>query len=141
MWRSVCAAAAIIENRSWSKSCRETAFLLMSGSLTSETSCGWPEKRFRLFQVARHFPCLHPTSCFTLFKTESRALTPGQLQPPVGRELVLDYIIERKRIDDLCSSIIDGRFKEQKVGMCSIYSGFQQIILSITLFHSGNIIS
>ncbi|XP_003966918.2 crossover junction endonuclease MUS81 [Takifugu rubripes] len=39
---------------------------------------------------------------------------PGQLQVPVGRELVLDYIIERKRIDDLCSSIIDGRFREQK---------------------------
>lgn len=67
-------------------------------------------------------------------------MTPGQLQAPVGRELVLDYIIERKRIDDLCSSIIDGRFKEQKVGMCPIYSGFQQIIISITLFHSGNII-
>ncbi|TNM93717.1 hypothetical protein fugu_001893 [Takifugu bimaculatus] len=39
---------------------------------------------------------------------------PGQLQVPGGRELVLDYIIERKRIDDLCSSIIDGRFREQK---------------------------
>ncbi|XP_061921538.1 crossover junction endonuclease MUS81 [Entelurus aequoreus] len=31
-----------------------------------------------------------------------------------GRELVLDFIIERKRMDDLCGSIIDGRFKEQK---------------------------
>lgn len=40
---------------------------------------------------------------------------------PVGRELVLDYIIERKRIDDLCSSIIDGRFREQKVGVCLLY--------------------
>ncbi|CAF94056.1 unnamed protein product, partial [Tetraodon nigroviridis] len=39
---------------------------------------------------------------------------PGQLQAPRGRELVLDYIIERKRIDDLCGSIIDGRFREQK---------------------------
>ncbi|TRY55515.1 hypothetical protein DNTS_014031 [Danionella cerebrum] len=38
----------------------------------------------------------------------------GQLRPPVGRELVLDYIIERKRMDDLCGSIIDGRFREQK---------------------------
>ena len=34
---------------------------------------------------------------------------------PVARELVLDYIIERKRMDDLCGSIIDGRFREQKV--------------------------
>ncbi|CAL9694084.1 unnamed protein product [Knipowitschia caucasica] len=39
---------------------------------------------------------------------------PGQLRPPCGRELVLDYIIERKRMDDLCGSIIDGRFREQK---------------------------
>uniref|UniRef100_A0A1A8GCU4 Crossover junction endonuclease MUS81 n=1 Tax=Nothobranchius korthausae TaxID=1143690 RepID=A0A1A8GCU4_9TELE len=39
---------------------------------------------------------------------------PGQLRPPAGRELVLDYIIERKRMDDLCGSIIDGRFREQK---------------------------
>ncbi|KAG9346446.1 hypothetical protein JZ751_006757 [Albula glossodonta] len=38
----------------------------------------------------------------------------GQLRPPPGKELVLDYIIERKRIDDLCGSIIDGRFREQK---------------------------
>ncbi|XP_061091844.1 crossover junction endonuclease MUS81 isoform X2 [Conger conger] len=39
---------------------------------------------------------------------------PGQLRPPTARELVLDYVIERKRIDDLCGSIIDGRFREQK---------------------------
>ncbi|XP_077598472.1 structure-specific endonuclease subunit MUS81 [Stigmatopora nigra] len=30
------------------------------------------------------------------------------------RELVLDYVVERKRMDDLCGSIIDGRFREQK---------------------------
>ena len=33
------------------------------------------------------------------------------------RELVLDYIIERKRMDDLAASIVDGRFKEQKVNI------------------------
>lgn len=49
--------------------------------------------------------------------------SPGQLQAPVGRELVLDYIIERKRIDDLCGSIIDGRFREQKVGEGSGWGG------------------
>ncbi|KAG8563649.1 hypothetical protein GDO81_016164 [Engystomops pustulosus] len=38
----------------------------------------------------------------------------GQLRMPQARELVLDYIIERKRMDDLCGSIIDGRFREQK---------------------------
>ncbi|XP_006642833.1 crossover junction endonuclease MUS81 isoform X4 [Lepisosteus oculatus] len=39
---------------------------------------------------------------------------PGQLRAPPARELVLDYIVERKRMDDLCGSIIDGRFREQK---------------------------
>ncbi|XP_029382452.1 structure-specific endonuclease subunit MUS81 [Echeneis naucrates] len=45
---------------------------------------------------------------------EKVAPIPGQLRAPTGRELALDYIIERKRIDDLCGSIIDGRFREQK---------------------------
>jgi len=39
----------------------------------------------------------------------------GCLSVPVAREVVLDYIVERKRMDDLCGSIIDGRFREQKV--------------------------
>lgn len=34
--------------------------------------------------------------------------------PATPGELVLDHIVERKRLDDLCSSIIDGRFREQK---------------------------
>ncbi|XP_058161136.1 crossover junction endonuclease MUS81 isoform X2 [Dasypus novemcinctus] len=34
--------------------------------------------------------------------------------PARPRELVLDHVVERKRLDDLCSSIIDGRFREQK---------------------------
>ncbi|KAM8881187.1 crossover junction endonuclease MUS81 isoform 1-T2 [Synchiropus picturatus] len=45
---------------------------------------------------------------------EKVAPVSGQLRAPAGRELVLDYIIERKRMDDLCGSIIDGRFREQK---------------------------
>lgn len=36
-----------------------------------------------------------------------------------GAELVLDHIIERKRMDDLSMSIIDGRFAEQKVSIRS----------------------
>lgn len=32
-----------------------------------------------------------------------------------GQELVLPYVVERKRMDDLASSIKDGRFHEQKV--------------------------
>ncbi|KAJ7307117.1 hypothetical protein JRQ81_009098 [Phrynocephalus forsythii] len=38
----------------------------------------------------------------------------GAQQPATARELVLDYVVERKRMPDLCSSIIDGRFREQK---------------------------
>ena len=30
-------------------------------------------------------------------------------------DVVLDYVVERKRIDNLCQSIIDGRYKELKV--------------------------
>ncbi|XP_029142057.1 crossover junction endonuclease MUS81 [Protobothrops mucrosquamatus] len=37
-----------------------------------------------------------------------------QLPPTTVRELVLDYVVERKRMPDLCGSIIDGRFREQK---------------------------
>ncbi|XP_067831732.1 crossover junction endonuclease MUS81 isoform X2 [Heptranchias perlo] len=41
----------------------------------------------------------------------------GQLHSPRARELVLDYVVERKRMDDLCGSIVDGRFREQKFRM------------------------
>lgn len=36
------------------------------------------------------------------------------------RECVLDYVVERKRLDDLVSSIRDGRYDEQKVGRCGL---------------------
>ena len=36
-------------------------------------------------------------------------------------EYVLDYIVERKRMDDLVSSITDGRFHEQKVPLRTMY--------------------
>ncbi|XP_074651449.1 structure-specific endonuclease subunit MUS81-like [Tubulanus polymorphus] len=42
---------------------------------------------------------------------------PGQLRVPESRELVFDFVIERKRMDDLAGSIKDGRFKEQKFRM------------------------
>jgi ERCC4-type nuclease len=32
-------------------------------------------------------------------------------------EAILDYIVERKRLDDLSKSIIDGRYNEQKVDL------------------------
>ncbi|XP_076033706.1 mus81 structure-specific endonuclease subunit isoform X2 [Oratosquilla oratoria] len=58
---------------------------------------------------------------------EKVAPVPGRLQAPKAKELVLPYIIERKRMDDLASSIRDGRFKEQKFRLkqtglsCPIY--------------------
>ncbi|KAH8419822.1 hypothetical protein KR009_002910 [Drosophila setifemur] len=49
---------------------------------------------------------------------EVRRLTIGDFlwiaKDKVGNELVLPYIVERKRMDDLASSIRDGRFHEQK---------------------------
>ncbi|EDW82765.1 uncharacterized protein Dwil_GK24972 [Drosophila willistoni] len=49
---------------------------------------------------------------------EVRRLTVGDFlwlaQDSQGNELVLPYIVERKRMDDLASSIRDGRFHEQK---------------------------
>lgn len=51
---------------------------------------------------------------------ESRPLTVGDglwiaRNKATNEEVVLDYIIERKRLDDLASSIKDGRYNEQKV--------------------------
>ncbi|KAL1925691.1 uncharacterized protein VTP21DRAFT_574 [Calcarisporiella thermophila] len=46
-----------------------------------------------------------------------------------GKELVLDYVVERKRMDDLVQSIKDGRFKEQKFRLSQ--SGASQIIYLI----------
>ncbi|KAK9499062.1 hypothetical protein O3M35_003575 [Rhynocoris fuscipes] len=41
-----------------------------------------------------------------------------------NHELVLPFIVERKRLDDLSSSIIDGRFHEQKFRLkkCGVYN-------------------
>lgn len=54
------------------------------------------------------------------------------------KELILPYIIERKRIDDFGSSIKDGRFHEQKFRLKQ--SGIENLIYLIELFdtrHTG----
>jgi len=51
-----------------------------------------------------------PAGDFTWIAREK--LCPTQVSR--GKELVLDVVIERKRVDDLASSITDGRFHEQK---------------------------
>uniref|UniRef100_A0A8C6Y984 Crossover junction endonuclease MUS81 n=1 Tax=Naja naja TaxID=35670 RepID=A0A8C6Y984_NAJNA len=50
-----------------------------------------------------------------LWVAKERGPRGAELLPPTtARELVLDYVVERKRMPDLCGSIIDGRFREQK---------------------------
>ncbi|XP_073839305.1 mus81 structure-specific endonuclease subunit [Musca autumnalis] len=61
---------------------------------------------------------------------EVRRLTVGDFlwiaRDSEGNELVLPYIVERKRMDDLASSIRDGRFREQKHRLK--HSGIQHVI-------------
>jgi ERCC4-type nuclease len=49
---------------------------------------------------------------------EMRGMAVGDMtwiaQMSDGKEFVLDYIVERKAVEDLCSSILDGRYNEQK---------------------------
>jgi len=50
----------------------------------------------------------------------------GRIMNPVTREIevqecVVDYILERKRLDDLLGSLRDGRFHEQKVSAISFW--------------------
>lgn len=56
-----------------------------------------------------------------------------------GKELVLPYIIERKRFDDLAASIKDGRFHEQKFRLKQ--SGIQNLIYLVESYgdnkHAG----
>ncbi|XP_067939786.1 crossover junction endonuclease MUS81-like [Watersipora subatra] len=64
-------------------------------------------------------PCLNKNAV----KFDVRPLNVGDFvwiaQEKYGdkREVVLDFIIERKRMDDLSGSIVDGRYKEQKLRM------------------------
>ena len=46
---------------------------------------------------------------------DSSYIHAGQLGIPPSREIVLEYVVERKRMDDLDGSITDGRFLDQKV--------------------------
>jgi crossover junction endonuclease MUS81 len=60
-------------------------------------------------------------------KVEVRALKMGDItwiardttgkQAGEEKEVVLDFVVERKRLDDLVGSIKDGRYDDQKVGL------------------------
>ncbi|KAL8615659.1 hypothetical protein ACOMHN_034809 [Nucella lapillus] len=83
-----------------------------------------------------------------LWVAREKALPPGgggwQQQPPLGmmgkdaqparRELVLNYVVERKRMDDLVSSMTGGRLKEQKFRLK--HSGLQEKIILIESYGS-----
>ena len=57
------------------------------------------------------------------------------LSLPPSREVVLEYIVERKRMDDLAGSIVDGRYREQKVTIsCAGLSLLLQRIPSLPSF-------
>jgi crossover junction endonuclease MUS81 len=49
-----------------------------------------------------------------------------------GQEILLDFIVERKRLDDLVSSIKDGRFHEQKFRLTK--SGLKNVIYIVEEF-------
>lgn len=60
----------------------------------------------------------------------------GQLGLPVSREVVLEHIVERKRIDDLAGSIMDGRFREQKVCYLLLVTYHKFIVFFIHIGYS-----
>lgn len=51
-----------------------------------------------------------------------------------GNELILPYIVERKRLDDFSKSIKDGRFHEQKVKKKANQKSLQVILLEFIYF-------
>ena len=55
----------------------------------------------------------------------------------LGGEYVLDYIMERKRLDDLAASIKDGRFQEQKFRLKK--SGLRHVVYLIEDFNSYHV--
>jgi crossover junction endonuclease MUS81 len=65
------------------------------------------------------------------FADQLQAMTRDD-QEEHSTEIVLDYIVERKRLDDLISSIKDGRFHEQKFRLRK--SGVQNITYLVEAF-------
>ncbi|CAM1297388.1 MUS81 (predicted) [Pycnogonum litorale] len=74
---------------------------------------------------------------FCWIAKEKVAPQSGHLRLPQARELILDYIVERKRMDDLASSIKDGRFHEQKFRLmnCNI----RNVIYLVEDYGSNNV--
>ncbi|KAF8945158.1 Crossover junction endonuclease mus81 [Haplosporangium gracile] len=60
---------------------------------------------------------------------------PKEENPLIPKEIVLDHIVERKRMDDLVSSIKDGRFNEQKFRLSR--SGIAQVVYLLETYKAG----
>ena len=73
------------------------------------TSCGLPWRRA--------LPLRYPVNSElpSIFSTHAWLFCLGQLRQQSSDGAVLEHIVERKRMDDLASSIVDRRFQEQKV--------------------------
>ncbi|KAH9496133.1 Crossover junction endonuclease mus81 [Bulinus truncatus] len=64
----------------------------------------------------------------------AREIVRPEIDRAEPRELVLNYVIERKRLDDLVKSIVDGRMKDQK---CRLkYCGLSEAIILIEEYGS-----
>lgn len=64
--------------------------------------------------------------------TDPTLLNRAGVEGEEGNEIVLDYIAERKRLDDLISSVKDGRFHEQKFRLRR--SGLRNVIYIVEDF-------
>ncbi|KAK3840630.1 MAG: hypothetical protein JOS17DRAFT_678281 [Linnemannia elongata] len=60
---------------------------------------------------------------------------PKEPSPLLPKEVVLDHIVERKRMDDLVSSIKDGRFNEQKFRLSR--SGIGQVVYILETYKAN----
>ncbi|KAI9625077.1 hypothetical protein H4Q26_016464 [Puccinia striiformis f. sp. tritici PST-130] len=74
-------------------------------------------------------------------KVQQRPLAVGDaiwiaVHNQTGKEVVLDSIVERKRLDDLCKSIVDARFHEQKARLKN--SGLKDRIYLVESYYSHN---
>ncbi|CAE6400567.1 unnamed protein product [Rhizoctonia solani] len=61
----------------------------------------------------------------------------AQLNNDTSQECVLDYIVERKRMDDLKGSILDGRFHEQKFRLK--HTGISHLYYLVEDYHTERI--
>ncbi|PLW23804.1 hypothetical protein PCASD_08738 [Puccinia coronata f. sp. avenae] len=74
-------------------------------------------------------------------KVQQRPLAVGDViwvavHDKTGKEVVLDSVVERKRLDDLCKSIVDARFHEQKARLKN--SGLKDRIYLVESYYSHN---